>query len=114
MTTPDVGTLLDGIVGTERLLVALDFDGTLSPLVDDPMSSRMLPAAREAVMALVATPATTVALVSGRSIPDLRIIAEHQDDSPLLLAGSHGAEVWLPGEGRRATSDDAADEALRD
>ena len=31
---------------------------------------------------------------------DLRIIAEHLDDSPLLLAGSHGAEFWIPGRGR--------------
>lgn len=114
MTSADVDALLDAVAVTPRLLVALDFDGTLSPLVDDPMAARMLPAARDAVSALTAAPATTVALVSGRSIPDLRVIAEHADDSPLLLAGSHGAEVWLPGEGRRATPDDPADIALRD
>jgi trehalose 6-phosphate phosphatase len=114
MTAPDADRLLDDVAATAHLLVALDFDGTLSPLVDDPMSARMLPAARIAVEALTAAPATTVALVSGRSIPDLRIIAEHTDDSPLLLAGSHGAEVWTPGEGRRATPDDPADGALRD
>lgn len=94
MTIDDAIALL---AGTERLLVALDFDGTLSPLVDDPMSSRMAPAARAAVDALAQTPATTVAFVSGRSLPDLRVIAEHDDDSPILLAGSHGAEHWAPG-----------------
>ena len=36
------------LAATERLLVALDFDGTLSPLVDAPMDARMLPAARAA------------------------------------------------------------------
>jgi 2'-5' RNA ligase len=35
-------------------------------------------------------------LVSGRTLRDLRVIAEHDDDSPLLLAGSHGAEQWPP------------------
>ena len=85
------------LAATERLLVALDFDGTLSPLVDAPMDARMLPAARAALEALTATPATTVALVSGRSLADLRVIAEHRDDSPILLAGSHGAEHWVPG-----------------
>jgi trehalose 6-phosphate phosphatase len=114
MTGPGAESLLEAVAATPLLLVALDFDGTLSPLVDDPMSARMLPAAHEAVTALAAVPRTTVALVSGRSIPDLRIIAEHDDDSPLLLAGSHGAEVWLPGEGRRATPDDPADIRLRD
>ena len=85
------------LAATERLLVALDFDGTLSPLIDAPMDARMLPAARAALEALTVTPATTVALVSGRSLADLRVIAEHRDDSPILLAGSHGAEHWVPG-----------------
>lgn len=114
MTSPDVDRVLDDVARTALLLVALDFDGTLSPLVDEPMSARMLPGARDAVAALTRAPGTTVALVSGRSIPDLRLIAEHTDDSPVLLAGSHGAETWTPGEGRRATPDDPADVALRD
>lgn len=102
------------VAGTERLLVALDFDGTLAPLADEPMSVRMLPAGRRAVVALAALPDTVVALVSGRTLHDLRIIAEHPDDSPLLLAASHGAEYWTPGEGERARDDDAAAHRLRD
>jgi trehalose 6-phosphate phosphatase len=103
-----------GVAATDRLLVALDFDGTLSPLEDDPMEARMLPAARAAVDELIAAPQTLVALVSGRSLSDLRIIAEHGDDSLLLLAGSHGAEFWIPGEGVVTHDDDPADAALRD
>lgn len=105
---------VDAIARTPRLLVALDFDGTLSPHEDEPMDARMLPAARDAVDALAALPDTTVALVSGRSLGDLRAIAEHTDDSPLLLAGSHGAEFWLPGEGAVEPAEDDADVALRD
>lgn len=101
------------LAATERLLVALDFDGTLSPLVDAPMDARMLPAARAALEALTATPATTVALVSGRSLADLRVIAEHRDDSPILLAGSHGAEHWVPG-GERGDGPSVAERAERD
>lgn len=98
-----------------RLLVALDFDGTLSPLVDEPMSARMIPEAREALNALVALPATEVALVSGRSLADLRVISEHTDDSPWHLAGSHGAETWHPGADAGEQHDtDRADRALRD
>lgn len=103
-----------GVVASDRLLVALDFDGTLSPLEDEPMDARMLPAAREALDALEAAPATVVALVSGRSLSDLRIIAEHLDDSPLLLAGSHGAEFWIPGEGVVSHDEAPGDEQLRD
>ncbi|MFK9780899.1 trehalose-phosphatase, partial [Escherichia coli] len=81
------------------LLVALDFDGTLSPLVDDPMTARMTPRARAVVDALAALPDTVVALVSGRSLGHLREIAEHDDASPVWLAASHGAQFWVPGTG---------------
>lgn len=110
----DVRAALASIAATDRLLVALDFDGTLSPLQDEPMAARMLPAAAAAVHALVATSRTTVALVSGRSLSDLRLIAEHDDDSPVWLAGSHGAEFWQPGRGGLPAADDSADVALRD
>ncbi|WP_127474528.1 trehalose-phosphatase [Microbacterium sulfonylureivorans] len=102
------------VAASDRLLVALDFDGTLAPLEDEPMDARMLPAARAALDALVAAPGTIVALVSGRSLSDLRIIAEHVDDSPLFLAGSHGAEFWIPGQGVASHDDEPGDERLRD
>lgn len=87
---------ISALARVPRLLVALDFDGTLAPLVDEPMAARMSQDARAAVEALAQAPGTTVALVSGRTLRDLRVIAEYDDDSPLLLAGSHGAEQWPP------------------
>ena len=84
------------VAAAPKLLVALDFDGTLSPLVSDPMSARATPAAKQIVDRLAALPGVTVALVSGRSLCDLRIIAEHGDDSPVWLVGSHGSEQWIP------------------
>jgi trehalose 6-phosphate phosphatase len=112
--TDDADAAIARLAASDALLVALDFDGTLSPLQDDPMAARMLPAARDAVEALVAAPATVVALVSGRSLADLRLIAEHDDDSRVWLAGSHGAEYWVPGEGVIRHGEDEADAALRD
>ena len=117
MTAVDVDRARDAIArvaASDRLLVALDFDGTLSPLEDEPMDARMLPAARDAVAALVAAPDTVVAFVSGRSLVDLRVIAEHDDASHVLLAGSHGAEYWVPGEGLARHADDPASAQLRD
>ncbi|WP_194398133.1 trehalose-phosphatase [Microbacterium atlanticum] len=105
---------IERVAASARLLVALDFDGTLSPLEDEPMDARMLPAARDAVAALVAAPRTVVAFVSGRSLVDLRVIAEHDDSSLVLLAGSHGAEYWIPGEGLSRHAEDETDVALRD
>jgi len=102
------------IAASDRLLVALDFDGTLAPLEDEPMRARALPDAAAAVAALAGLPDTPVAYVSGRSLHDLREIAEHSDDSPVYLAGSHGAEFWAPGQGALPTDDDDAAHALRD
>lgn len=101
---------LERIAATPRLLVALDLDGTLAPLRDDPMTARITPDARAAVQALAALPDTEVAIVSGRSLRDLRVIAEHDDASPLHLAASHGAESWRPGEA--VPTDERADPAV--
>ncbi|WP_439592452.1 trehalose-phosphatase [Microbacterium sp.] len=105
---------LGRIAHADRLLIAVDFDGTLSHLHDEPMKARMIPAARAAIERLSALPDTTIAFVSGRSLHDLREIAEHGDDSPILLAGSHGAEFWVPGEGALEPDADEVDDELRD
>jgi alpha,alpha-trehalose-phosphate synthase [UDP-forming]/trehalose-phosphatase len=102
------------VAASDRLLVALDFDGTLAPLEDEPMNARALPVAAAAVAALAALPDTPVAFVSGRSLHDLREIAEHADDAQIFLAGSHGAEFWVPGVGALETEDDEDGPALRD
>ncbi|MFZ4896084.1 trehalose-phosphatase [Plantibacter sp. Mn2098] len=76
-----------------NLLVALDFDGTLAPEVDDPEQARALPAARDAVLKLIDVPGTRVALVSGRAVDSLVRVAQLPDS--VLLAGSHGVEIRL-------------------
>ncbi|MBT2485647.1 MULTISPECIES: trehalose-phosphatase [unclassified Microbacterium] len=114
--TPDAA--LSKLAATPRLVVALDFDGVASPLVPEPMAARALPEVKEQVARLAALPDTVVAFVSGRSLHDLRVITEHDDDSAIVLAGSHGAQYWYPGSGEAAPSgeptDDGAREALWD
>jgi trehalose 6-phosphate phosphatase len=80
---------------TEHLLVALDFDGTLAPFVDNPDDSRAIPEAREAVAALLEVSHTTVAYVSGRAIDSLQRVSDSADG--ILLVGSHGAEYRFDG-----------------
>lgn len=110
----DVRSAVQRIAASDRLLVALDFDGTLAPLSDDPMSVRMEPVTRAAIAAVRDAPDTVVAFVSGRSLVDLRVIAEHDDASRVLLAGSHGAEFWAPEEGPTSHGEDVAAVELRD
>jgi trehalose 6-phosphate phosphatase len=84
---------LGSLASTGSLLVALDFDGTLAPTVDDPAKARALPEARAAVERLTRLPATRVALVSGRTVEDLERVSGFGDE--VLLVGSHGIELRL-------------------
>ncbi|WP_082514980.1 trehalose-phosphatase [Yonghaparkia sp. Root332] len=102
---PDLISALERVAEAPTLLIALDFDGTLAPLVDDPDDSRALPAARTALDALGALPGTIVALVSGRSLESLARVAEAPDDQPLV--GSHGLEVRFAAADARPAVDDA-------
>ncbi|MFK3679370.1 trehalose-phosphatase [Microbacterium sp. NPDC090218] len=120
MTRPWIpGTVdpdLSALAATPRLVVALDFDGTASPLVPDPMAARALPEVAVQVERLAALPDTVVAYVSGRSMHDLRVITEHTDDSAIALAGSHGAQYWFPGDGDGDTDagHDAGEDGTRE
>lgn len=87
-------TALAGFAARPAVLVAVDFDGTLAPLVADPSTSRPLPAARDALHALAAVDGVRVALVSGRQLADLRRLADPPPGA--VLVGSHGAELELP------------------
>ena len=87
---------LEALAATPVLFVALDFDGTLSPTVDDPDAARAIPEARAAVVALAGLPATRVAVVSGRALASLERVAQLPSD--VLLVGSHGAEFRIDGE----------------
>lgn len=89
----------------KRVLVALDFDGTLAPEVDDPERARALPAAQWAMERLRSLPGTVVALVSGRSLTSLAAVGGLPDDTPLI--GSHGLEVrFAAGDVLPAVDDD--------
>jgi len=81
------------LVTAERVLIALDFDGVLAPLQDDPETSRILPESAAAIAALSSIPGTRVALVSGRDIATLRRLTAPPED--VWIVGSHGAEVDL-------------------
>jgi trehalose-phosphatase len=73
------------------VLVALDFDGVLAPIVEVPSAARALPESAAAVQALSGRDGVTVALVSGRALYNLRTIA--QPPPGAVLVASHGAEL---------------------
>jgi len=102
------GTLDDALAAlasVPRLLVALDFDGTLAPEVDDPEKARALPEAHAAVLRLLELPDTRVALISGRALASLERVSDLPDTA--LLIGSHGIEIRLDSPDIQVTLDDA-------
>lgn len=85
----DAATLVDWLPELARSVVVLDFDGTLSELVDDPAAAVPVAGAVEALKAMVAT--TRVLFVSGRPVDDLR--SRLPSGLDLTFAGSHGSEL---------------------
>lgn len=97
MVEHDLHRALRSLAEAPRLLVALDFDGVLAPIVTVPSAARPLSEAAATVTALAALPDTTVALVSGRGLADLAAVSGF--GRPIRLVGSHGGEFDDGGAG---------------
>ena len=95
--TPALRDALRAIAGVPRLLVALDFDGTLASEVDSPEDARAIPAAQAAVERLLALPETRLAFISGRALGSLQHVTGATPET--LLVGSHGVEYRLDADG---------------
>ena len=74
-------------------LIALDFDGTLTEIVDDPAAPGLLPERREALVR-VARSGRRLAVISGRSVADVR---QRVGVEEALYVGNHGLEIEGPG-----------------
>ncbi|MGW8281830.1 MAG: trehalose-phosphatase [Gemmatimonadota bacterium] len=89
--TSDLDDALKRAAAADRLLVAVDFDGTLSPIVSNYDSAVADRDALETLFGLAALPRTRVVVISGRSRADLeRRIGSCPPE--VVLVGSHGAE----------------------
>lgn len=75
-----------------HVLCCLDFDGTLAPIVANPSEARILPETESVLRTLVEQSAVTVAIVSGRSVEDLR----ERVEPDAILVGNHGLELERP------------------
>ena len=78
-----------------HVLLASDFDGTLAPFRDDPMTVCPDPAAITALQEAAGQPGVHVALVSGRDLAVLQHLSGVADDERLIFIGTHGAQTSL-------------------
>ena len=76
-----------------RVLVAVDFDGTLADLVTDPLKAHAVPGGLEALRDAAALAGVTTAVVSGRDLDTLEMLTGIGPDDDISLIGSHGAET---------------------
>ncbi len=86
----DLSERLEELARTPVLLVATDFDGTLSQLASEPSRARPEREAIVARHALAAAPQTHGAVISGRGLGDLSALSGISGD--VFLVGSHGSE----------------------
>ena len=82
------------IRAANHVLLACDFDGTLSPIVPRPEDAYILPACATALRELSELTKYDVAIVSGRALADVRERAGLQN---ALYSGNHGMEIEAPG-----------------
>jgi trehalose 6-phosphate phosphatase len=88
------GDQLDRDLAGRRPAVFLDYDGTLTPIVDRPEDALISESMRDAVRGLAKR--CPVCVVSGR---DRRVVQELMGVDDLIVAGSHGFDIWSPAGG---------------
>jgi trehalose 6-phosphate phosphatase len=80
-----------------RALIALDFDGTLAPIVSEPAAARPYPGVLPALRRL-ATGVGTLAIITGRPAPVAVELGGFADIPGLIVIGHHGFERWEGGQ----------------
>ena len=81
-------------MGGGRPAVFLDYDGTLTPIVDRPQDAIITDRMRATVQSLAER--CTVCVVSGRDRP---VVQDLMGVYNLVVAGSHGFDIWSPQTG---------------
>ncbi len=83
------------ILARGRLLLCLDFDGTLSEIVPHPAHARPVSGVPESIAALARHPKRlAVAVVSGREISEVRAMLG--ESRGVMFSGTHGLEIAGP------------------
>jgi trehalose 6-phosphate phosphatase len=78
-------------------LIALDFDGTLAPIVERPEDSRLAPGALEVLDQLAAS-LGQLAIISGRAAADVVRLGGLEQVPGLRVLGHYGLQSWQGGQ----------------
>ncbi|OGC04773.1 trehalose-phosphatase [candidate division WOR-1 bacterium RIFOXYA12_FULL_43_27] len=75
-----------------KLLLFLDYDGTLTPIVSDPMCAKLSPSRRKLLNKLSRHPKIKLVIISGRKLSVVRKLA---GIGGIIYAGNHGLEILI-------------------
>jgi len=75
-------------------LLLSDYDGTLTPIVSRPEEAILSPEVKEKLCALTQKPTSSVGIISGRSLSELKSMVAIEG---IYYAGNHGLEIEGPG-----------------
>jgi trehalose 6-phosphate phosphatase len=89
--------LVDFAEHLDAALLAVDFDGTIAPIVRDPDSSRPIDGVIE-TLAELSGRGTRIAVVTGRDALTAVRLGGLERIPGVLVSGLHGAETWFGGE----------------
>lgn len=81
-------------VAGRRIAIFSDYDGVLTPIVDRPEDAVISPQMRASVHRL--STECSVCIVSGR---DREVVQQLMNVDDLVVAGSHGFDIWTPAAG---------------
>ncbi|MBX2860210.1 MAG: trehalose-phosphatase [Vampirovibrio sp.] len=96
LTNPNVDAILQTFQAhqSDHWLLMLDYDGTLTPIVDRPEDAQISNESLLLLKRLAHRPDTTVAIVSGRSVEQLQQFFISMAGEPILLSGLHGGQLF--------------------
>ena len=76
-----------------HLMIFLDYDGTLTPIVDDPSKAFLPPLTKQLITALARMPGVEIVVISGRALSEIKRLV---GISGLTYVGNHGFEIEGP------------------
>ncbi len=88
------GSIASRLNSSKRILLLLDYDGTLTPIVDRPEQANLPSDARHILRMLSRKRRFIIGIISGRALNDLR---NRVDVKGIIYAGNHGLEIKGPG-----------------
>jgi trehalose-phosphatase len=88
------GSVSARIKQAKHILLLIDYDGTLTPIVERPELANLSPQVRACLQELAENPRLTLGIISGRTLEDLR---ERVGINSIIYTGNHGLEIEGPG-----------------